>query len=307
MLPRWAVGDSGTLHVTWSEFSLPEGWPPVGVFYTRSDDGSGDWLAPEQLSDTRQSYSNLVSVGENEIHVVWDATDPSGRFHRWSRDGGRSWSELVKLSPDGGMTQGWPSVAADSAGRVHFAGFGGGSAGERWSDMWYHKWDRSSWSQPFLLSPGESGWYTGYPSMVSTNGNEIHIAWSTWDPGDADGRENRPGVWYRRLVTSSPRAEALGVPQISARPNMSGGGVVVRETEFLTSVPTARSPAVPVGAGERGTPEPVSTPVPTGTREQSTGDLRTVGSAQTPVVIGLVPVITLILLVILAKSVRLRQ
>lgn len=119
---RLSVSPDGDLHVVWSEFRLPLGMPALGVFYARSDDRGQTWSRPYELADEPYLEANIVAVDENTIHVAWNApVGLKGRYHRWSGDGGATWSNTNEIaSPElGGGSTNPPALSVDSAGTVH--------------------------------------------------------------------------------------------------------------------------------------------------------------------------------------------
>lgn len=212
VLPRLVLDDAGGLHVTWTQEHLPDGWPPTGVYYAHSYDQGATWSAPAQLGGSLQGWSNIVTVGDSVVHVVWNGSaEGQGRYHRWSSDGGLTWTSAQMIIDQGGLTQGWPSMAVDSNDVVHWVDFGHtGDSVTGWETIVYSYWDQGYWSPPEFISPNtESGGYTAQPKLTVSQGNLLHLVWVNIS---RSGLINTPGVWYATKNTGSPSVAPQPTP-----------------------------------------------------------------------------------------------
>jgi len=206
-LPRLAIDADGGIHVTWTESRLPDGWPLLGVFYSRSVDGGQTWSASTQLATDQQGYSTIATTQTGHIHVVWNSS-AFGRHHRWSEDGGRTWSDDILVSAAAGTTQGAPAIAIDSASAVHVIMFDSPAGLDRADDIRYSSWDGATWTPLRLLSEGETGVYVAFPAAVISEGNRLHGVWcnlATSEHPTPNLEQNSPGIWYVKLETAAPR------------------------------------------------------------------------------------------------------
>lgn len=201
ILPRIAVAPEGqTIHIVWTNAILPDGFPYTGVFYLHSTDGGTTWSQPLQLGGAAQGFANMVATTSNTVHVVWNGSaEGQGRYHRWSPDAGATWYDVTRISESGGLTQGWPALALDSADTLHFFMFAGSDAIN--DDLYYMYWQLTQgWSQEELISVEPTGNYTGQPAATVSYGNQLHTIWVVFEP-----RNNAlPGLWHRAKVTMSP-------------------------------------------------------------------------------------------------------
>jgi hypothetical protein len=110
---RVVTDSRGGVHVGWTEFAYPETLPPLGVRYAHSRDQGTTWSVPLKVNGP-YDYVGMAVIEPDKIHMVWSGTNPDRRrFHRWSRDGGITWSEIWR-NPRLGGYQGWPALAVDS-------------------------------------------------------------------------------------------------------------------------------------------------------------------------------------------------
>ncbi len=122
--PMMAVDNQGRLHAVWSVGQAPDAYPPLGVFYSRSDNQGVNWTAPIQLGGVGEGQP-AIAVDNNEIHVLWNGDAAKrGRYYRHSGDGGESWGSVEVLSPPGsqggkGGLQRPPAIIVDNLGNVH--------------------------------------------------------------------------------------------------------------------------------------------------------------------------------------------
>lgn len=263
-----AVGPDGTIHVVWTEFFYPRSWPPAGVFYSRSVDGGRSWSTPFEIAGVNHLQPNIVVVGTNTVHVVWNgAVIIGGRYHRWSNDGGQTWSETQAIVPPkkGGM-EGAPQLAVDSAGTLHVLTTYSGCA-------WYTFFQNQKWAEPTCIA-GEQARASRYieePALTITGGNRLIAVF--WD--------DRKRLWYTTKETDAP---------------------VISPNPFLTAVPTATPEPLVTP-----TPIPTRTPAPRSSSSQdSEATLRLQVSPGPPLAAGLIPTAFLVLGLVAVTVIRQR-
>lgn len=232
-----ASGSDGSLHATWTEYRLPDAWPPVGVYYSQSDDGGQTWnrpIPPANSSATPKwmdsgvtpvpsrddvvfrtagrgyDEMSLAVVGEDEIHLAWNGmAGVGGRYHQWSNDGGRSWSDVATLTPAGG-TEGPPQLVVDSLGAVHLTT----SVNQR---VWYARWEEGQWASLEYIPSGDERripavgeridehrerWIEEV-SMAISKGNRLHVVF--WD---VRPERSLKYLWYVTRQVEAPVMEA---------------------------------------------------------------------------------------------------
>jgi hypothetical protein len=188
---RVSVDDSDNLHVVWTELLLPDGWPPVGLFYAHSEDGGRTWSEVTQLADDGYNQINVAAGPNNVVHVSWNGiAGVHGRYYSWSTDGGSNWSETIRLNTAGSEgSTGNPPMVVDSAGMLHLLVIDDGCV------LYFNQQDHL-WSTPSCISlkvMGASS-FIEEPSMTITIGNKLHVIF--WD--------GRKRLWYTTKETSSP-------------------------------------------------------------------------------------------------------
>jgi hypothetical protein len=194
--PRMAVDESGRLHATWTQFRLPNGWPPTGAFYSQSVDAGQTWSSPLQVAGENYGTVNVVSVGADRVHLVWNAVVSIGdRLHQWSSDGGNSWSVVRRITrePKGGFT-GYPAMAVDAAGTLHLATGLDGAVGKP-GGIYYLAWRGRCWTDPSLISNAAVGkTVVDSPSMAVSGGNHLHVVYV----------DDSQRIWYTSRITAAP-------------------------------------------------------------------------------------------------------
>jgi len=240
--PRIAVSPNGTIHIVWTEFQLPSGWPPTGIYYIRSEDGGKHWSQKVQFTGPNYDQANIVAPSDSVVHVVWNAiVTIQGRYHRWSNDGGRTWSKPAQISSLGG-TEGPPQIAADTFGKVHLLSTYDGCPN-------YHYFVNGRWSGPVCLvnqsGPIEDIGWSGYveePAFAISNGKYLHAVY--WD--------DRRRLWYSGFELDH-LPEIRPVPFITRRPPAP------TLTQTPAATPTAQKTSTPLPAfqGEISSPNPL--------------------------------------------------
>jgi len=268
---RLAIAPGGIMHVGWTELTLPGGYPPVGVFYARSADGGQTWSEPFEFAGNDYMEVDIVAVGDSEVYAAWNGrVGISGRYSRWSRDGGLTWSGVITLTSSefGGGSTNPPELSVDSEGVVHAVlnTQPGGSAG---SDATMYTYGRNGQWTPAVDISGQAAGYVGWVNEASalaiTLGNALHVLfvdnnasrlWHTWRYSSAGATQPVPFV--------GPLSEESPGQQVTpARPPAQTAG---------QENPVAPSPQV--------LPSAAPAPVPT--------------NASTTVLISVMPVLVLI-------------
>ena len=99
--PSLVVDQQDRIHLVLSPASAPEGYPLLGVLYTRSDDHGVTWTAPIQLGHEKEGQPAIAVYGD-DVHVIWNGdAAKGGRYYRHSGDAGESWDPVEALSPPG--------------------------------------------------------------------------------------------------------------------------------------------------------------------------------------------------------------
>jgi hypothetical protein len=188
---RIAVDARGRIHVAWSENVPPDFYPPTGVFYARSSDGGENWTPPQQLAGKGHLQPEILANGAEQIHIVWNgAIATSNRYHRFSNDGGRTWSPVHTFEIWGGWA-GPPPLALDSAGRLHTV-----MAGNK--GLFYATWtEQGGWSEPRQLWTDIE---TSEPAAVISGGNNLHVVFR--EAPQSEGKYHR--FWYLRRALDAP-------------------------------------------------------------------------------------------------------
>jgi hypothetical protein len=137
------------------------------------------------------------------VHVLWAAGELPYRYHRYSTDAGRTWSELAQVFGEL-HGQAFDGLAVDGNGRVHFF------AQIRYPMGIYHAyWNQDRWSKPelvYLIAEGdvEEGFgdrvHAHYTLPVLRAGNQLIL---TFTDGPADPNR-RLFAMYRTLEDVPP-------------------------------------------------------------------------------------------------------
>lgn len=109
---------AGAVHYAWMDLSGGDGWE---VYYARSDDLGLGWSLPaEPLTHHAPGCGSVrptLAAEGDVVHLVWFelCTDAAGDtatvFHRWSADGGDTWSNRSDVTSGNALFAVHPSVA----------------------------------------------------------------------------------------------------------------------------------------------------------------------------------------------------
>ncbi len=221
-----AMSSNGKIHVVWTEYQLPQAWPPLGLYYSNSDDGGVTWSRAQQLASGNYNQINLATFGDQVIHVAWNgAAGTGGRYHRWSQDGGQTWSTVNTLVQAGlGGSEGPPQLAVDNLGTLHLTT----SVDDQ--RIWYGYFQGQRWSELVYIPSGdETGIppvgqtidtttqrHVAYPTMSINAGNQLHLVF--WDERPS---QQKIQYWYTSKQTSASPVPFLPFPTPSPTPTLA--------------------------------------------------------------------------------------
>lgn len=175
--PKISTTDEGHLYAVWAAIgSAAEEFPNLGIFFSRSLDGIENWTLPIQLAGEFNSQPALASIGQDEVHVVWNTrVGISKRLHRWSSDGGVTWSPESAIVDAGiaGATaglQGSPAILIDD--RDILTVLVGTNDGVR-----FREWENEEWDETTSIGSRGDGetWVTG---LVNVGSSRTCAYWS---------------------------------------------------------------------------------------------------------------------------------
>jgi len=265
------------------------------LYFSTYDIASGDWTKPVQLEERVDypeyfgpSFPSIVDNGD-EIVIMYNGGNPfSGRTVGYGRpvqrvavstNGGQTWSQSINPFPFHVGRSGEHSLALDGAGRPHalFVQRIEQEVEGKYSvigGIWHSVFENGSWTNPDRFVTTHSPHDV---RSIVVQGNVLLVVWRE-DPG-----EGEHGVWYSYSVLDTPE------------------------------LPVVTPPAAGVPTLENSTS--VETPLPsiaTATRAKLTDNQREIpadsASPSSPIVIGLIPVIVILLGVIVAyRVIRTRQ
>lgn len=174
---RISIGTDGTMHVVWTEYQLPNGWPPLGVYYSRSTDGGQNWTAAKQVGGNGFNQPNVkAGKGENVYITYLGMAGVGGKYFSQSSDDGETWSGAINLlnSVLGGGSEGAPNMVVDAQGSLHVLFSDNGC-------VWYMHLEVNGWTNPDCISRGVPTSHTEEPTMTLGLGNVLHVMWWTND------------------------------------------------------------------------------------------------------------------------------
>lgn len=232
ILPTIVTGPNGYLHSAWME--LPEGnenfygYQNPGIYYSV---WNGDvWATPTKVSQNTgfASMPGVAVTSNNNVHVVWDdgSESPSGSWGRilYSQYGG-SWSTPVSLSASLDLEDSWAwdaEIVRDAADNLHviFDHNAPNQAGI--NELYYLKWNGSSWSTPTKLTVKGSDDNIQYSALTVDSSNNPHvILWEggrgSWDMVRGIYHTNFNGTSWTtpfKLSIAKEYTEESGYPKI---------------------------------------------------------------------------------------------
>lgn len=258
---RLAMDGAGRFHAVWTEYQLPSGWPPTGVYYSRSTDGGVTWSAARQVAPEGHAQIGVTTVGNDAVHLVWRSTiGGDGTFHQVSLDGGDTWAAPDRNDDSGGLS-GLPSFAVDTAGTLHYL----------IGPVFYANWAAGSVSpyqdvatEPVRTQATKSNGEQGI--LAITSGNRLHVIFEL----------DFTSAWYTSKLLDVPPA-----PTPASQPSFPP----------TASAEPAASTAQPAATIVQEPPRPTTEPLIDGSQQSS-------GSTTLSFVAGVLPAVILVVIVV---------
>jgi hypothetical protein len=260
--PKIAVDRANSVYVCWTATSEVASWSAVGIQFAKSRDSGATWTPPQWLHEGL-GYGScaLLTDKEERLHAFWlGSISVGGRYHRWSTDGGASWTDTVTVAAPGeinGFT-GAPVLLEDSQGILHAVFGGRDSSSEK---IWHARWDGRSWTRPESIAASLP--HSEKSAATLSQGKYLHVIWLEYQSLD---------IWHSFADTGAPltQTEILAVPTVS-----------------VTSLQASSTPAPSEQASP--TEEPVKPDLPVSTKASPT-----TFDSSTLFVISVVPVVLLV-------------
>jgi hypothetical protein len=234
------LGEDDSLHALWyyvdlRDITVPGRW----IRYSHSFDGGETWSNPttiDRVSDTSDELrlpSPLMRVQGDIVHVIWAGDYSTHRKHRYSTDGGNTWSEPTFIMGDLiGQALGDGAVI-DSKGRLHFA------SQLRWPQgVYYSMWDKGVWTPPEMVylvardasDPIGERVHAHRVRMSIQGGNQLVLCFTT-----APSQPQTILYCTQRVLADLPASELQIIPEATA-PAVETP--IIESTKTPTPIPT---------------------------------------------------------------------
>ncbi|TMI22837.1 exo-alpha-sialidase [Candidatus Bathyarchaeota archaeon] len=196
---------------------------------------TGTYYKLAQPNAESHSRPGIVEDSNMALHVTWYRNDPglgARSLIRYvvSTDGGATWSsETAPIPTTYGSDQRFPSMSADSQGRVHLV----------WKEKnlllsqnqtLYSVLSGGSWSQPVVIHPDQEDQLT--PMVQVDDQGSVYVGWHTGGPFDWQGdppsvfdgsqiwlAKLNGTVWLGRQVTNFATNRFVNFPVSSMKPS----------------------------------------------------------------------------------------
>jgi hypothetical protein len=149
----FAGSEDGTLHLMWSEYTLPPDAQPIGLYYARSEDGGLNWSTAALVVNNGVNWSQLLAAN-GIAHRLWqEPGDNAPIWHQLSLDNGRNWEPPVLISAEGTLVE-HPAVVLDRTGRIHLVQIQRDASGQ--ANLQHLLWQEGQWLTDDTLRLQES-------------------------------------------------------------------------------------------------------------------------------------------------------
>lgn len=191
ILPTIVTGPNGYLHSAWMEKDPDDdefwsGLQTPGIFYSY---WNGDaWSTPFKISQNTNwtGFPGITVTSDNHVHVIWedDSENAAGAGGRilYRKYDGNSWSTPVSISHD--VSDSWasqPQIISDSVDNLHVIFSYWPPTGDSPVELYYTKYNGSSWSTPEKLSATGDIDNIQHAAIAVDSNNYPHVA--IWELG----------------------------------------------------------------------------------------------------------------------------
>jgi hypothetical protein len=223
-----AVDGKARLHVVWQLRSFSYGeYSRVG--YLRSTDQGTQWGDAVQLaaSETAPGVAApaVYTFADDEVHLTFDIPE---RLHRWSTDGGATWSQPVTIMKLGAAFGGVNQLVKDSAGAMHVV--------SAVSDGVYHAtWNGSGWDAAESI---DRRYYDAHHQQIAVcQGNQLHVIY--------DDRRGEHEIWYSTRLVNAPHLAQQPITAGAAEATLTPDVPAIAQADMVSTKP-ARDLAVQI-------------------------------------------------------------
>lgn len=221
MTGNLAVDEMGRLHIAWEVRSYEyASFSRLG--YIRSTDSGNTWGSEMELANGSRPFgvamAAVFAFGGDEVHLTWDTPD---RLHRWSQDGGDTWSAPVPIMGLGAAFGGFNKLAKDSAGTLHVISAVG-------NGVYHATWNGGGWNPKEAVETRSFDPHG--QQFVICQGNRLHVAYY-----DRTG-ENE--IWYSTKTTNAPELVRTAITASEAAPTATPLVVTKSSTTPMRSAAT---------------------------------------------------------------------
>jgi len=235
---RLAISSDGTMHAVWAEYQLPNGWPPIGLYYAQSTDGGITWSGRHKIASSNFNQPNVIVGQGAQVYVAWTGVAGVGlKYFEASDDEGRTWQDAQIVEDHlGGGSEGAPNLAVDADGNVHMVFSHNGC-------VWHAVRENSVWSSPECVSAGAAtNAHIESPAMALGLGNQLHVIFWT------DNRQ----LWYTKLTLGITGQTPLPTPTFALPTATAAPAATITPQPSQTPLPDYGPPARPETATEPG-------------------------------------------------------
>jgi hypothetical protein len=196
--------------------------------------------------------TNVVLDAEGYVHIVWSGTvGYEGRYHRYSADGGSTWTHTYRIPGlENSFGQSYSEMVAGPDDALHVAT---GVENQR-----YVAWENGVWSRPEVLadvvSDPELIREGGMPRIALTEGNRLIVLfsdnWAVYFTTKVIDADHQPVQAYDTPSTQMP------MPHPTAKPTSTpvGPGPDQLILEQPATAPRALPSTTALGSAETGDP-----------------------------------------------------
>lgn len=215
-----AVDGNNHIHVVWAA-SQPGVYSPFQLVYARSENEGETWSSNRVVA---RQYSNDDSLqfaypwiavrGKEEIHIQWAQGSIPYRWHEYSTDGGKNWSQPYQIWPDLVSQTSSRAVSVDSVNNLYWIDvlrYPNGAYLIRWVD--------GKWQTPEMFYLNQVDWQDSIGNRINvhvirsaiSSGNELHIVFVD---------QSRAEIWYMHKTLPAGRTLPEEIPTQTPTPDV---------------------------------------------------------------------------------------
>ncbi|MEZ4646246.1 MAG: sialidase family protein [Chloroflexota bacterium] len=211
--PVLTLTGSKTLHVVWTQETIPGGAGVLSLVYASSTDGGQTWSEPQLMTEDPVVWYKIVSVGERVLHLAWLAKEEE-QLALWdsaSDDGGLSWGNPLRVT-DPTAQAGPADLIVDAGQELHLLQLLSDSEAHVFLQEWL--WQDNQWQEAERLPLDETAFSASEVAAVVDPSGYVGVIFASLIQ-DVELDQLWQNISYTQRVWATPAVTPTALPTLT--------------------------------------------------------------------------------------------